>query len=94
MQVKNQRNLESSQNKKTVSCNVTQLQLVITSSFEIEILSSTPCLKGYKILQDFGVQSSSKFPLEVALKSKLVQVARSVQNWVSAAPSSCSDHNS
>jgi hypothetical protein len=43
MKVKNRGNLKLIQNKKTVSCNAAQIQLVITSSFEIKILSSTPC---------------------------------------------------
>jgi hypothetical protein len=41
MKVKNRRNLKLSQNKKTVSYNVAQIELAITSSFEIKILSST-----------------------------------------------------
>jgi hypothetical protein len=48
MKVKNRRNLELSQNKKIISCNVAQLQLVISSSSKIKILSSTPHQKGYK----------------------------------------------
>jgi hypothetical protein len=35
-------NLRLIQNKKTISWNVTQLKLAIISSYEVEILSSTP----------------------------------------------------
>jgi hypothetical protein len=42
MKVKTEGNLKLIQNKKNVSCNVTQLQPVIISLSEIEILSSTP----------------------------------------------------
>jgi hypothetical protein len=42
MKVKTEGNLKLIQDKKIVSCNVAQLQLVIISTFEIKILSSTP----------------------------------------------------
>jgi hypothetical protein len=42
MNVKTERNLKLLQSKKTVFWNAAQLQLVITSSFGIETLSSTP----------------------------------------------------
>jgi hypothetical protein len=79
---------------KIVSCKFYQLQLVITYLFEIKILSSTTCQKGYNILYDLCIQGSSSFPLKVGSNSKFVQVSYSIQKWISAAPPTFRDHNS
>jgi hypothetical protein len=63
------------QNQKDVSWTVVPIKSVIDSSFEIGILNSTPRHKGYKNLYDFGIQSSSRILLQVALMSKCVQIA-------------------
>jgi hypothetical protein len=43
-------NLKLNQNKKIIFYNIDPLQPVVISSFGIEILSSTPRQKGYKII--------------------------------------------
>jgi hypothetical protein len=77
----NQNKLEVNSNRKTVTRNVIQFQLVVTSLFEIEILSFTHRYKGYKILYDFGSQSFPGILSEVGLNSKLGQTVWSIQNW-------------
>jgi hypothetical protein len=42
MRVKTERNMKLIQNKKTVSCNIAQIQLAVISLFKIKILSFTP----------------------------------------------------
>jgi hypothetical protein len=61
-------------NKRELTHNATQFQLTVTSSCEVEILSSTHRYKDYKILYDFGIQSSHRFPLELGLKFRIVQI--------------------
>jgi hypothetical protein len=47
--------LEVNSNQKSVTHNVTQIQLAVTSLSEIEILRSTHRCKGYEIIYDFGI---------------------------------------
>jgi hypothetical protein len=72
--------MKLAQTKKMKLVMLPQIQLGVTFLSEIEILSCTHHLKGYKIFRDFGIQGFPIICLEVGLKSKFVQTVQSVLN--------------